>query len=53
MMETEFTITDYLDQYSGPNLFFRAEHLIRGDHPRKLDILKFVLKKEADSGIFL
>lgn len=52
-METEFTIKDYLNQYSGLNLFFRAEHLIRQDHHQRKEILSFVLEKEADSGLFL
>ena len=52
-MEEEFSIIEYLKQYSGLNLFFRAEHFIRNDHPQKNEIMRFVLGKEAESGLFL
>lgn len=52
-MEEEFTVIDYLKQYSGLNLFFRAEYFIRKKHPKLNEIVKFVLEKEANSGLFL
>lgn len=52
-MELEHPAVGNLAEYSGLNLFFRAEHLIKNKHPHRDQILRYVLHREKDSGLFL
>lgn len=50
MDEEKIGWKEYLDEYRGLNLFYRAEHLIRDEFSgQKLEILQYCLQRESES----
>ena len=50
--QNKVTPIEYLDQYKGLNLFFRAETLIQENPSIRNKVLEYCLSKEANSGLY-